>query len=125
MTVSGNLPLSVGYVVAGADLSSSQFYGVKLDASGDAVLCDTLGEACVGILTNDPASGIAAGITIGGAQKAVSGAAVAAGAFVTVNAAGKFITAASGHAINGVAQSASSADGELITVVLKYMGVAP
>jgi len=125
MTVSGNLSLSVGFVAAGANLSSNQFFGVKLDAAGDAVLCDTLGEACLGVLTNDPTLGCAAGITIGGAQKSVAGAAVAAGAFVTVNAAGKFITAASGHAINGVAQSASGADGELITVVLKYMGVAP
>lgn len=125
MTVSGNLPLSVGFIPAGADLSSSQFYGVKINASGQAVLCDTLGEVCTGVLTNDPGSGEAAGITIGGAQKVVSGAAVAAGAFVTVNASGKFITAASGHNIAGIAQSASAADGELITVILVGKGYAP
>jgi hypothetical protein len=125
MTVSGNLPLSVGFVKAAADYSANQFYGVKMDTNGDYELCDTAGEVCDGIIVHPAGAGEALGITLAGVEKVAAGAAVAAGDLLTIDATGRVITALSTNHVLGKAQSAASAAGELVTVVLKYSGVAP
>lgn len=125
MTVSGNLPLSVGYILAAADLSTNQYYAVKLDSNGDFELSDTSGEAVDGIIAHPALIGEALGVTIGGIEKGIAGAAVAAGAELMMDGNGKFITATSGNHIVGKAQSAASADLELISVLFAYKGLVP
>lgn len=78
---------------AGADLSASQYFGVKINSTGLAVLCAAAGEYCYGVLQNDPTSGKTATIAIMGITKAKAGGAINPGALVKVDAAGKFVAA--------------------------------
>lgn len=103
---------------AGADLSSNQHYFVK-QSSGQAVLCDTLGEKSEGILNNAPESGAMARIGQLGTAKVVASAAIAVDAWVTTNAAGKAVaTTTAGHVVRGRAIEAASADGDIIQIEL-------
>ena len=80
--------------VAGADLSAAQYKAVKLNSSGAAVLAGA-GEFAIGILQNNPASGVAAMIaTVGAISKAKAGGSITAGATVAVNASGLLVDAA-------------------------------
>jgi len=57
---------------AGADLSSSQYFFVKIDTDGDVVLAGD-GQNAIGILQNAPAEGEAANVAISGVSKIVIG----------------------------------------------------
>ena len=57
---------------AGADLSAKQYFFVKIDANGDAVLAGN-GENAIGVLQNAPASGEAANIAVAGVSKVIIG----------------------------------------------------
>jgi hypothetical protein len=108
-------------LLAGADLSTKQHYAVKVDATGKAVLA-ALGEHAIGVLQNKPGNGQAATIRILGATKMVAGGAVAAGALVTPNAAGKGAVAGAGNYILGVALTAAGQDLDVHEVLLKSNG---
>lgn len=109
-------------VVASADLSGSQFLFVKCDGE-KAVNLAGAGEAVEGVLQNNPEAGVAATVWgIGSVSKVWSGAAVAAGAFVTPNAAGKGVTAASGNYIAGRCITKADNADELITVFITQPG---
>lgn len=101
-----------GYpIVAGADLSDDEQY--KAIAIGGTIAAS--GTAAIGILCNKPKSGEDAAVTWWGREKFYAGAAVAAGAQVTVTTSGWFITAGSGDAVvgrNGSSAVASGAIGE-------------
>jgi len=100
------------------DLSASQYFLVKVDASGQAAL-GGLGEVCVGVLQDKPsAAGRAAEVGTEGVSKCVASAAIAAGATVSCTAAGKAKTAATGEFVVGVARSAAAADGEVFQLML-------
>lgn len=110
---------SFGHLVAAADLSSNQYYAVKVNSSGQIALCSSAGEFVVGILQNKPTSGQAADVRHSATTKAVAGAAITAGARVMTNASGKVITlATSGSIACGVALEAAGADGDIIEVAL-------
>lgn len=117
--------ITVGYLKAAADYSSNQFYAVNIDANGDWELADALGQAIDGVICEPAASGLALGVDISGVVKGVASAAITAGDSLSVAASGKFKTAASGETIVGIAQSAAGADGEVISLLLGYRGVAP
>ena len=117
--------IGVGYILAAADYTTNQFYGVKLDSAGKFELCDTLGEAIDGIICEPNIADSALGVTISGVEKGVASAAIAAGADLAITASGTFVTAGSGHSIIGKAQSAASAAGELVSVLMGFKGVAP
>ena len=70
----------------------------------------------------DAANDYMAVVTDGGAALEAE-AAIVQFAQVTVGTGGKIKTAASGHAINGVALEAATGDGDVILVKLKYNGV--
>ena len=57
---------------AGADLSSSQYFFVKIDTDGDVVLAGN-GENAIGVLQNAPAEGEAANIAVAGVSKVIIG----------------------------------------------------
>ena len=117
--------IGVGYIKAAADYTTNQFYAVKLDSNGNFELADTLGEFIDGVICEPAVLGDALGVTISGIEKGVASAAILAGADLAIAADGRFVTAGSGHAIVGRAQSAASAAGELVSVLLGYKGVAP
>lgn len=109
-------------VEASSDLSGSQFLFVKIDGEKTVDVCGA-GEACDGVLQNKPPAGVAATVWgVGSVSKVYSGAAVAAGAFVTPNAAGKGVTAASGNYIAGRCITPAANADELISVFITQPG---
>src|SRR5262245_25714320 len=87
------MPATQGYgtdisLPAGADLSAKQFFFVKVNSSGQVVLTGA-GETAIGILQNNPASGLMATVRILGKSLAKSGGSITAGNLVTSNASGK------------------------------------
>lgn len=108
-------------LVAGADLSSAQYSLVKVDASGQAVLAGA-GEAAVGVLQNDPESGEAATIAIGGVSKCRAGGSVDEGN-VTSDASGKATADSGGSYVIGQALSAAGGADEFFTLLITHAGV--
>ena len=78
MAYKGSQPFKIT-LNAGADLSSSPYHFVKLDASGNAVECAAVTDKPVGVLQNDPTSGQAAEIVVVGLTKVSTNAALAIG----------------------------------------------
>ncbi|SCM71512.1 hypothetical protein KL86PLE_100245 [uncultured Pleomorphomonas sp.] len=126
--------------LAGADLSSSQYLFVKLDANAQVVVAGA-GEDAIGVLQNKPAAGQAATVRVGGLSKVVAGAAITAGARVASDASGKAKTAVAatvntsdtGAAADAVVASfsmghafeAASGDGQVIEILLAHSGALP
>ncbi len=105
--------------LAGADLSAAQYHFVKLDSSGNVVLCAAETDLPVGILQNKPASGQAAEVGYLGTSKVVAHAAVTAGALIGTYSDGTAITAhATGQFEVGQARSAASAINAVFSVLL-------
>lgn len=107
---------------AAADLSDKQYYGVKIDSSGNIALAGE-GDIAVGILQNKPgAAGRAACVAVGGVSKVVGGATVAAGARFSFGSAGTGIAVGSGddHAMGVVIEALSS--GKIGTVLIQPVG---
>lgn len=107
---------------AGADLSAKQYFFVTLasdgqiDPTGDGANAD-------GVLQNDPdAAGKPATVRICGVSKVVAGAAITKGDAVASGSAGKAKTAASTNRVLGRALQTSTADGQIIAVLLKLGG---
>lgn len=124
-------------MVAGADLSSSQFLAVKADtADGDAVLAGA-GEMAVGILQNKPGNTEEATVAVAGIVKAKAGASVTQGTPVSVNASGKIVTATlasvdtsdggaaadpvNGSYVLGIAMQSADAD-DVFSILLTHAG---
>lgn len=131
-------------LVAGADLSSSQFRFVKLDGNlitgtPSAIVGASTADYCIGILQNQPkiiATGVnssgttlynygEAEVTISGITKVVAGATnIAIGSRLSVDGSGRAVPVTAAAAttnskyIFGTALSASSATGDIITMVV-------
>lgn len=101
---------------AGADLSSSQFFGVDLDSSGNVVAAGD-GAVFIGILQNKPASGGQALVCVSGKCKAIAGGSVTAGQSIASDGSGEMVTAVPGDFAKGVAAESAS-DGEIFSLVL-------
>lgn len=130
----------IGTMLATADLSTKQYYGVYFDSSGGVSLCAAAGARCDGILQNAPAAGQVAIVRPMGPSKAVASAAITVGALVKVDSAGKFVTASKavvdstvssatdpviGSNVLGNALIAAAADGDIITVNINIQGAVP
>lgn len=126
MATEKSLPGGDKSVVAGADLSTKQFYCVELSTSlntqsqRQVTLVNAATDRVYGVLQNKPKSGEAAQVRQGGVSKCVSdgsGAAIAVGDLVGPNNAGKVIKKTTAdNVVLGVALSPSSADGVVISV---------
>ena len=90
---------------AAADLSSNQYNFVKLDASGNVVICDvdSAGQIPIGVLQNKPTSGQAATVMITGVTKVEAGVAFNEGVLIAASD-------ASSSADNGQAVAADASD---------------
>lgn len=106
---------------AGADLSALQYTFVTVNSSGLAVGAAT-NSLAIGVLQNDPVSGVAANIAHGGETKIKLGATLAPGALVEVGAAGVAAAATgAGSYVVGVITK-GGASGEIGSMVLKSAG---
>jgi len=110
-------------LVAGEDLSSSQYYFVAVDTSGQAVLTGDDGNP-IGVVQNKPESGQAATIAIAGVTKLYIGTESGLGAGYNVgcdsNSAGK--VSDTGSFRMGVALEDPTADGDIVSVLLQKNG---
>jgi hypothetical protein len=109
-------------LVAGADLSSKQYLFVKLNTSGQAVICDGATDSPIGVLQNDPASGEEASVLVVGGTKLVAGAAINPGVKIGTSATAKADAKVAGTDTTeytvGVVLLGSAADGDIITAVI-------
>lgn len=120
---------------AAADLTTKQFFIVKVDSNGKAALAST-GQYAIGVVQNKPNTDEAASIRNSGVTKIVAGGAITAGDLVKSDSNGKAAVAvlgtaaAGGHPVNGssvigVALDTVANANELVTVLLTHSGVAP
>lgn len=109
-------------LVAGADLSAAQYKFVKLNSSGQAVVCSSATDIPIGVLQNDPASGAEAEVLVIGGTKIIAGAAIGEGAQVGTSTAGKAVALTAGtdttKYVAGALLTESGADGEIVTAVI-------
>jgi len=111
-------PIFCDSYVTAADLSTKQFYAVKLDATGKLALAGA-GDTCIGILQNNPGLGQVATVAVLGSSKAKAGAAVTAGLPVGADANGKLANAGNGI---GIAVTGAVLD-DIFEVMLVHIGV--
>jgi|TARA_R110000824_G_scaffold290892_2_gene479381 hypothetical protein len=96
-------------IIAGADLSGSQFLFAKLDSAAEAVLCAN-GDGTIGVIEVGAASGNACTITHSGKVMVKCGGTVTLAGDVGIDANGKAVDAASTDIIVGRAYEAGVTD---------------
>ncbi len=117
MTTSGVNQTDGGNLIAGADLSSSQFYAVQANSTArTVVLANTGGEAITGILQNTPTQGSPAEVVLSGLCKAAAGAAFTAGQALMTDNTGRLVTQTSTNAKVAVAHESAGGAGEVVLV---------
>jgi hypothetical protein len=113
---------------AGADLSTKQYFFVKVNSTGQAVLCAAATDKPIGVLQNSPISGGEASITVVGGTKVVTSAACDEGTVVGTDSDGKAAPYVAGvdttKFIVGSVILASGADNELATVLVNCASAA-
>jgi hypothetical protein len=103
--------------IAASDYSAKQYFACVLDANGQAALPSS-GADVYGVVQDKPAVGRVTAVATAGVTKWVAGAAVAAGALVMTDGAGKCITATSTNYAVGIAEQAASGNNIVISVAL-------
>ena len=107
---------------AAADLTTKQFYLVKLTAADTIGLTAAVTDITMGVLQNKPNTAQAAQVRIFGISKAVSdgsGTAIAVGDKLATSTAGKVVkTTTVGRPVVGTALNASTTDGGIVSVLL-------
>jgi hypothetical protein len=88
MAYKGSQPFKIT-LEAGEDLSSKQYYFVKLNATGKAIVCAGVTDKPVGVLQNDPTSGQAAEVVVVGLTKVSTNAALAIADLIGTSADGQ------------------------------------
>lgn len=114
--------VSVPGLLAGANLSTKQYYCVKAaSTAGEVVLAaDPDVHTLMGLLQNDPADGEAADVAVLGIAKGIcESTAITYGAPVTTNSTGELqLSVTDEDKILGQALEASSAVGDIISILL-------
>lgn len=106
-------------LIAGEDLTGSQFCGVDIDSSGKAVL-PTEGGRCIGILQNKPDEDQVATVVYDGISKCAIGiTGCTAGDNLTIDDDGTLIQASGNDQTVGVALQ-THASGEMGTVLIHF-----
>lgn len=107
-------------MIAGSDLSSSQFFFVSLAADGEVDATGDGAEA-FGVLLNEPAAGEAATVAVKGRVLVEAGGTVTRGGDVASDANGNAVDATTGDIILGKALEAG-VDGQIIAI--EFNGVS-
>lgn len=106
---------------ASGDLSSSQYCFVALASDGEVEICDTSGEASLGVLTNKPsAAGYAALVQVSGVAIVKFGGTVSPGGQVMTDTSGRAVAHSGANKVLGTyVGSANVASGEWGSVLLQ------
>ena len=114
-------------LVAGEDLSAKQYYFVKINTSGQAMLCSGATDKPICVLQNDPASGEEAVVTVVGGSKVVASASIDEGVLIGTASTGKADAKVPGtdttEYVAGTVILASGADGEILTALINCANV--
>jgi hypothetical protein len=111
--------------IAAADLRTKKYYAAKISAANTVDLAGAVGDTFGGVIVveNDIAKGVVCRLI--GLSKAISGAAVTLGAYITVDGAGKFIDQAAAATVNntiwGIALSATDGADEIFQLMVLPM----
>ena len=114
--------LSVSGLLAGANLATSQYKVVVwASTAGEIIAATDTDVGVLGLLQNDPADGEAAIVAVSGVAKGIcESTAIAYGDKVTTNATGELQkTTTDEDMIVGIALEASSAVGDIISVLVQ------
>ncbi|MCK4454537.1 DUF2190 family protein [Candidatus Parcubacteria bacterium] len=112
--------------LASEDLSAKQYYFVQMDSSGDMEIGEGATDLLLGVLQDKPESGQAGTYRHEGTTKVVASGAIAIGADVTSDAAGKAVTTTTqGDKVKGIALEAAAADGDIIEIQLVHFTLCP
>ena len=103
--------------VATAFASTDRYKFVKIDANGNAVVCDTVGEGSIGVVQNLPVNNEGASIAFMGITQVVLGATLARNAAVQTDAAGRAVALAAGTRLGIILEG--GAVNEIGTVLLR------
>lgn len=118
--------LSYPGLIAGADLSDSQYCAVKIaSTAGEVVVAGGKTNELLGILQNDPEDGEAAEIAILGFCKAKASTGITAGSFLTVDTTGRVVAAsatANSTGTVGYAPLLAVNANDIIEIVVKGLG---
>lgn len=125
-------------LVAAADQSAAQYKFGSVDSNGAFAIATAAGQSVIGALQNNPGSGQAATIRVGGVSKAIAGGAITAGALLKVDSQGRVVAASlavtntsdAGAAsdpliasdVIGVALASASGAGVIIAVLVEPRG---
>jgi hypothetical protein len=118
---------------AGADLRTSQYLFVKLNATGAVILCAAAGETGIGVLQNKPNTGEAAIVCVNGVSKVVCAVALNPQDFIATDAAGKAkavtrLIQASGNAsyvMGFIISPVITAANQIAAAFIQQMGIRP
>jgi hypothetical protein len=101
---------------AGADLTAHQYHVVRLSAADTVSQANSAGQTTqLGILQNNPESGLAATVALLGMSRVVAGSSMAVGDMFTTSASGRAVTVSSGGYVVGRVLEASTTDGDIVT----------
>jgi hypothetical protein len=116
----GGMHTSLAGLLAGADLSSSQYKIVKFASTAGEVIVGALAtDNLIGVLMNDPADGEAADIAVLGIAKVQCEASQNAGAWVTSSTTGRAkVTSTGNDDVIGKLLEASSDAGDIAAILL-------
>ncbi len=81
--------ICIGTLTAAADLSSKQYYFVKLASESTVNVCSAVTDVPIGVLQNAPASGESATVCVFGLSKVSADATLAAGDIIGTSADGQ------------------------------------
>ncbi len=104
---------------AAADLRTAKNKIVRIAADGEINLSGAASATQIGVLQNDPNTGEAAQVSIGGEPKVIVGGAVgSAGLYLKSDANGLAVVANSGDNVIGISQETAAGSGTLIRMVI-------
>lgn len=109
-------------VPAAVSFAAGQYRAGVLNSSGALALA-AAGGRVEGVVQNKPAIADTVTLAVGGVTKMEAGAAVAAGARVAVDAAGRGVTATTGNYVLGVAMEAAGASGVYFPLLITHAGL--
>ncbi len=116
--MSTQAPLCIPGLTASADLSAKQYHFVEVSGVRTVGSCNAITDVALGVLQNDPVSGGAATVAVGGSTKIVAGGAITAGQRIAPKADGRAQTAVTTQYARAIALETSTTDGQIIECVL-------
>jgi hypothetical protein len=120
MAISTTQSMKLPGVTAGADLSAKQYYCVKMASTAkEVVVSSAATDASIGLIQNDPVDGQEALVVVSGPARAAAETSVSAGDWVASSTTGRVKTTTTANDdVVGRAVEASSAAGDIITVIV-------